>query len=84
MSNKKIALILIDGMRPDGLIKTNAPVVKRLMAKSAYSLKACTVLPSLTLPCITSLMYGVSPQVHGTQTNTFGSNIVIKKNDFTK
>jgi predicted AlkP superfamily pyrophosphatase or phosphodiesterase len=74
MSNKKIVLILIDGMRPDGLLKANAPVLKRLMANSAYSLKARTVLPSLTLPCITSLMYGVSPQVHGTQTNIFGSN----------
>jgi predicted AlkP superfamily pyrophosphatase or phosphodiesterase len=74
MSNKKIVLILIDGMRPDGLMQANVPVLKRLMANAAYSLKARTVLPSLTLPSIISLMYGVSPQVHGTLTNTFASS----------
>ena len=73
MSNQKIVLILIDGMRPDGLLQANAPVMKRLMANGARSMSARTVLPSLTLPCICSLMYGVSPQVHGTLTNTFAS-----------
>ena len=67
----KIALILVDGMRPDGLLKANAPTLKRLMANGSYSLKARSVLPGWTLPCITSLMLGVHPQTHGTLTNTF-------------
>jgi predicted AlkP superfamily pyrophosphatase or phosphodiesterase len=70
----KIALILVDGMRPDGLLQANAPTLKRLMANGAYSLKAHSVLPGWTLPCITSLMLGVHPQTHGTLTNTFASN----------
>jgi predicted AlkP superfamily pyrophosphatase or phosphodiesterase len=74
MKTRKIALILVDGMRPDGLLQANAPALKRLMAKGAYSLKARSVLPSLTLPCITSLILGVNPQAHGTLTNTFSSN----------
>ncbi len=74
MNNKKIVLILIDGMRPDGLLKANTPVLKRLMANGTQTMQARTVLPTLTLPCITSLMYGVNPQIHGTETNTFGPN----------
>ncbi len=74
MTTKKIALILIDGMRPDGMLQANTPVLKHLMANFAYSMKACTVLPSLTLPCITSLFLGVNPQMHHTQTNTFASH----------
>ena len=70
---KSITLIVVDGMRPDGLLKANAPTMKHLLATSAYSLQARTVLPSKTLPCITSLMLGVAPQMHGTLTNTFAS-----------
>jgi predicted AlkP superfamily pyrophosphatase or phosphodiesterase len=73
MSNKKILLIIIDGMRPDGLLKANAPVLKRLLANGNHTMRARTVLPSLTLPSISSLVYGVRPQVHGTITNTFAS-----------
>ncbi len=72
--NKNIALILVDGMRPDGLLQAEAPMLKRLMAKSTYTLQARTVLPSFTLPCIVSLIYSVRPQTHGTLTNTFASN----------
>lgn len=70
---KPIALIIVDGMRPDGLLKANAPTMKHMMATSAYSLQARTVLPSYTLPCITSLMLGVAPQTHGTESNAFAS-----------
>ena len=74
MTFRKIVLVLVDGMRPDGLLQADAPTLKRLFANSAYSLRVRCVLPSLTLPCITSLIYGVSPQTHGTFTNTFTSN----------
>ena len=69
-----IVLILVDGMRPDGLLQAHAPALKRLMANGAYSLKARSVLPGWTLPCITSLLLGVRPQTHGTLTNTFASD----------
>ncbi len=74
MTTPKIVLILVDGMRPDGLLQADARVLKRLMAKGSYSLQARTVMPSMTLPCITSLIYGVSPQTHATLTNTFASS----------
>ena len=72
--SRKIVLILIDGMRPDGLLQAEAPVLKGLMANGSYSLKAQSVLPSLTLPCINSLIRGVRPEMHGTLTNVFDSS----------
>jgi predicted AlkP superfamily pyrophosphatase or phosphodiesterase len=74
MVNRKIVLILVDGMRPDGLTQADTPTLKKLMAGGAYTLGAQSVLPSWTLPCITSLILGVEPLTHGTLTNNFGSN----------
>lgn len=74
MTTQKNVLILVDGMRPDGLLQAEAPVLKGLMATGSYSLQARTVMPSMTLPCITSLIYGVSPQTHDTLSNTFASS----------
>jgi predicted AlkP superfamily pyrophosphatase or phosphodiesterase len=71
---RKIALILVDGMRPDGLTQANTPTFKRLIENGAFTFKAQSVLPSWTLPCITSLILGVDPFTHGTLTNNFGSN----------
>ena len=65
----KVLLALIDGMRPDSL-KT----VKRaqeIISKSAYTLNAKTVMPSVTLPCHMSLFHSVAPIRHGTTTNTY-------------
>ena len=70
MANKVI-LVSIDGMRPDGLTACGHPFVKELMQKSSYSMKASSMIPSVTLPCHLSMFYGVTPQRHGVTTNTF-------------
>ena len=70
MANKVI-LVSIDGMRPDGLTACGYPFVKELMQKSSYSMKASSMIPSVTLPCHLSMFYGVTPQRHGVTTNTF-------------
>lgn len=65
----KTVLILVDGMRPDSLHNiTNA---RRIISDSAYTMKAETVYPSVTLPCHISLFHSVTPQRHGTTTNTY-------------
>jgi len=71
MAQKPVLLCLIDGLRPDALYKAHAPVLKRLIANGMYTLKAQTVLPSLTLPCISSLFLGVPPEEHGTLSNWY-------------
>ena len=69
MPQKPVLLCLIDGLRPDALEKAHLPVLNRLISCGKYSLKAQTVLPSLTLPCISSLFLGVPPEEHGTISN---------------
>jgi predicted AlkP superfamily pyrophosphatase or phosphodiesterase len=63
--------IMIDGLRPDAIGITNSPNLKALMARSAYTLGAQSVMPSITLPCHTSIFHSVPPTRHGVTTNTF-------------
>lgn len=68
---KKVILISVDGMRPDGFLQCGNPFIETLMSKSTYTLNASTVYPSITLPCHLSLFHSVPPERHGTTTNTF-------------
>ena len=65
----KTVLILVDGMRPDSLV--NIEKAKKIICESAYSMTAETVYPSVTLPCHISLFHSVTPERHGTTTNTY-------------
>jgi len=67
----KVILILVDGMRPDGVEAANHPFLAKLKAHSAYTLEATTVMPSVTLPCHMSLFHSVTPQRHGILSNTY-------------
>jgi len=49
----------------------DAPVLHRLMAEGASTLSARTVMPSVSLPCHTSMIRGVDVARHGITTNTF-------------
>ena len=65
----KTVLILVDGMRPDSI--TDIKNAQEIINKSAYTMNATTVFPSVTLPCHISLFHSVTPQRHGTTTNTY-------------
>lgn len=69
--SEKVVLVLVDGMRPDGMLACGHPFVQKLLENSTYALDAQTVWPSVTLPCHTSLFYGIEPYMHGITTNTF-------------
>lgn len=73
--DKKVILILVDGMRPDGYLGCGNPYAQKLIEESEYSMKAQTVFPSVTLPCHISLFYGVAPDRHGTTTNDFAPQV---------
>ena len=66
-----VLLFSVDGMRPDGLQAANTPNMDALMATGAWTLNAQTVMPSVTLPCHTSMHRGVDVPRHGITTNTF-------------
>ena len=61
---RHVLLISVDGLRPDALMQADAPVIKSLMKRGAYSLEAQTTLPSVTLTSHTSMMTGVPPLRH--------------------
>ena len=65
----KTMLILVDGMRPDALIRVEK--AQTVLAEADYTLEARTVFPSVTLPCHVSLFHSVDPSRHGTTTNTY-------------
>lgn len=68
---KKVLLVLVDGMRPDSLAACGNPFVEELLAHSAYTLAARTVMSSVTLPCHMSLFHSVAPQRHGILSNLY-------------
>lgn len=68
---KKVILISIDGMRPDGLKTCGSEFLNEILNKSSYTFDAKTVYPSITLPCHLSLFHSVPPERHGTTTNTY-------------
>ena len=69
--NKKVILISIDGMRPDGLQKCGNPYVEYLEKNCTYSYTGASVVPSVTLPCHYSMAHSVLPDRHGILTNTY-------------
>ena len=69
--DNKVILISIDGMRPDGLLACGNPFVEEMKGRGTYSLKASSVVPSVTLPCHMSIFHSVPPERHGVTTNTY-------------
>jgi predicted AlkP superfamily pyrophosphatase or phosphodiesterase len=61
----KVAIISIDGLRPDALLTVGAPSILALADRGAYSWQAQTVMPSTTLPSHISMLSGFTPDVHG-------------------
>ncbi len=69
--SQKVILVLVDGMRPDGMLQCGNDFAAEFIAGSTYSLDAQTVMPSVTLPCHMSLFHSVDPTRHGIGTNGY-------------
>ena len=69
MSSNLTLFVMIDGLRPDAIAACNCPTLKGLMARGASTLGASSVMPSITLPCHTSIFHSVPPTRHGVTTN---------------
>ncbi|MBR2616848.1 MAG: alkaline phosphatase family protein, partial [Clostridia bacterium] len=72
--NNKVLMILIDGMRVDGLKSCGSPHLSFLEQRCAYTYHARSVYPSITLPCHYSITHSVPPSTHGIMNNTFTLN----------
>lgn len=65
----KVVLVLVDGMRPDGIAQCGHPYLGALRQEATHCFAARTVFPSITLPCHASLFFSVPPTRHGVTTN---------------
>lgn len=68
---KRVILILLDGLRPDGVAQAATPTLDRLVSTGAYSWQARAVMPSVTLPCHASIFQAVPPSSHGVLDNVW-------------
>ena len=82
--NKKVILISVDGMRPDGLKMCGNPYVEELEKICAYTYNASSMVPSVTFPCHFSMTHSVTPQRHGILTNTYVPQVRPVKGIFEK
>lgn len=62
-------LVMLDGVRPDAIAAAGCPALDGLRARGATTLTARSVMPSITLPCHTSIFYSVPPERHGITSN---------------
>jgi predicted AlkP superfamily pyrophosphatase or phosphodiesterase len=60
-----VIIISIDGLRPDALQQAETMNLKALWKGGAYSWRAQTVFPSITLPAHASMLSGVTIDKHG-------------------
>ncbi len=64
-------LLMLDGVRPEAIAAAGCPNLTALQARSAYTLNARSVMPSVTLPCHMSIFHSVPPTRHGITTNDY-------------
>ena len=82
--NKKVILISIDGMRPDGLKMCGNSYVQELEKMCSYTYNASSMIPSVTFPCHFSMTHSVTPQRHGILSNTYVPRVRPVKGIFEK
>lgn len=67
----RVTIFSIDGLRPDALQRADTPTLDRLTAEGASTMTGRSVLPSVTLPCHTSIFRGVDVPRHGITDNVW-------------
>ncbi len=66
-----VVFVMIDGMRPDAIAAGQCVHLQAFMQRGASTMTAQSVMPSMTLPCHTSIFHSVPPSRHGITTNHY-------------
>jgi predicted AlkP superfamily pyrophosphatase or phosphodiesterase len=64
-----VLFVMLDGVRPDALTAAHCPALEALRRRGACTLSARSVMPSITLPCHTSIFHSLPPARHGITSN---------------
>jgi predicted AlkP superfamily pyrophosphatase or phosphodiesterase len=67
----RVVIISVDGLRPDAIVAAGAANIQALAHRGAYTWRAQTILPSITLPSHASMLSGFPPSVHGITWNDY-------------
>jgi predicted AlkP superfamily pyrophosphatase or phosphodiesterase len=65
----RVLVVSVDGLRPDVLLRANAPVLRALMDGGSFTMWAATTDLAVTLPSHVSMLTGVVPARHGVTWN---------------
>lgn len=71
---KRIILIGVDGMSPNGIQNAPTPYMDDLVKKGSSSFTAQAVLPSSSSPNWASMIMGAGPDLHGVTSNAWQPN----------
>jgi len=66
----RVLLVSVDGLRPDLVLRANAPVMQGMIGRGSYTLWARTTAVAVTLPSHVSMLTGVPPAKHGITWNS--------------
>lgn len=72
----RVIVIGVDGLSVDGVSTARVPRLRELMARSAWTLEARGVLPTLSSPNWASAINGASPAQHGITSNGYFRHMV--------
>jgi predicted AlkP superfamily pyrophosphatase or phosphodiesterase len=64
MRDRRLILVLTDGLRPEAITPTTMPSLHRLSQAFTVALEARTVRPNATVAALASLATGVAPDGH--------------------
>jgi hypothetical protein len=70
-SARRIIVIGVDGLSVDGVNTANAPRLHQLISRSAWTLEARGVMPTLSSPNWASMITGAGPEQHGITSNGY-------------
>jgi predicted AlkP superfamily pyrophosphatase or phosphodiesterase len=68
---RHVIVIGVDGLSIDGVTHGNVPHLRELMARSAWTLEARGVMPTLSSPNWASMITGAGPEQHGITSNGY-------------
>jgi predicted AlkP superfamily pyrophosphatase or phosphodiesterase len=68
-AESRVLIVSIDGLRPDCLLRAEAPVIRGLMKAGSFTMWATTTEASITLPSHTSMLTGCVIAKHGMRAN---------------
>lgn len=66
---RRAMIISVDGLRPDVMLRANAPRLRRMMEEGSFTCWAQTTAVAVTLPSHVSMLTGVRPQRHQIEWN---------------